>query len=171
MAASAQMAVAASAAVEIGAVGLGTLITILATTLSIDVTGILMAVILGLFMPTLDLLAGQDKDDPAARQRDADIERQAISPETVVLEIRGREVPHAHPERGGERFERVSGRIGAAGLLDLVGRNHMLPHEGLELPPALVGDRELRHDILLSRSALPSAPGILSKDRCGFKRP
>ncbi len=49
----AQIAVAASAAVEVGAVGLGTLITVLATTLSIDVTGILMASLmaaLGLFI-------------------------------------------------------------------------------------------------------------------------
>ena len=53
MAASAQMAVAASAAIEVGAVGLGALITILATTLAIDVTGILMAsalAALGLFI-------------------------------------------------------------------------------------------------------------------------
>jgi small GTP-binding protein len=39
----AQTAVAASAAIEIGAVGLGTLVTILATTLAADVTGILLA--------------------------------------------------------------------------------------------------------------------------------
>ena len=39
----AQMAVAASAAVEVGAIGLGTLITILATTASADLTGILLA--------------------------------------------------------------------------------------------------------------------------------
>ena len=49
----AQAAVAASAALEIGAVGLGTLITILATTMTADVTGILMAsavALLGLFV-------------------------------------------------------------------------------------------------------------------------
>ena len=39
----AQMAVAASAAVEVGAIGLGTLITLLATTASADLTGILLA--------------------------------------------------------------------------------------------------------------------------------
>lgn len=39
----AQQAVAASAAIEVGAVGLGTLVTILATTAAADVTGILMA--------------------------------------------------------------------------------------------------------------------------------
>ncbi len=39
----AQTAVAALAAVEVGAVGLGTLVTILATTLAADVTGILLA--------------------------------------------------------------------------------------------------------------------------------
>jgi small GTP-binding protein len=53
MAASAQMAVAASAATEVGAVGLGALITVLATTLSLDVTGILMAsvvAVLGFFI-------------------------------------------------------------------------------------------------------------------------
>jgi len=49
----AQNAVAASAAIEVGAIGLGTLITILATTLSADVTGILVAsavAVLGLFI-------------------------------------------------------------------------------------------------------------------------
>lgn len=49
----AQSAVAASAAIEVGAIGLGTLITILATTLSADVTGILVAsavAVLGLFI-------------------------------------------------------------------------------------------------------------------------
>jgi hypothetical protein len=46
-------AVAASAAIEIGAVGLGTLVTILATTMAADVTGILLASLLavvGLFI-------------------------------------------------------------------------------------------------------------------------
>ena len=49
----AQTAVAASAALEIGAVGLGTLVTILATTAAADVTGVLMAsaiAALGLFI-------------------------------------------------------------------------------------------------------------------------
>jgi small GTP-binding protein len=49
----AQAAVAASAAIEIGAVGLGTVVTILATTLAADITGILVAglvAILGLFV-------------------------------------------------------------------------------------------------------------------------
>lgn len=49
----AQTAVAASAALEAGAVGLGTLVTILATTLAADVTGILLASLvaaLGLFV-------------------------------------------------------------------------------------------------------------------------
>ena len=44
---------AASAAIEVGAVGLGTLITILATTMNADVTGVLLAslvAILGLFV-------------------------------------------------------------------------------------------------------------------------
>jgi hypothetical protein len=53
MATGAQVAVAASAAVEVGAVGLGTLVTILATTLAIDVTGILLAgamAVLGVFI-------------------------------------------------------------------------------------------------------------------------
>ncbi len=53
MAQSAQAAVAASAAIGVGAVGLGALITILATTLAMDVTGILMAgalATLGLFV-------------------------------------------------------------------------------------------------------------------------
>jgi small GTP-binding protein len=39
----AQMAVAASAAIEVGALGLGTLITVLATTAAADLTGILLA--------------------------------------------------------------------------------------------------------------------------------
>ena len=39
----AQMSVAASAAVEAGAIGLGTLVTLLATTASADLTGILLA--------------------------------------------------------------------------------------------------------------------------------
>jgi hypothetical protein len=39
----AQMSVAASAAIEAGAIGLGTLITILATTASADLTGLLLA--------------------------------------------------------------------------------------------------------------------------------
>lgn len=39
----AQIAVAASAALEIGAVGLGTLVAILATTVAADVTGIILA--------------------------------------------------------------------------------------------------------------------------------
>jgi ABC-type transport system involved in cytochrome bd biosynthesis fused ATPase/permease subunit len=49
----AQEAVAASAAVEIGAIGLGALITTLATTVAVDVTGILLASLvaaLGLFV-------------------------------------------------------------------------------------------------------------------------
>ena len=53
LAEAAQTAVAASAAIEVGAVGLGTLITILATTATADVTGILMAsalAALGLFV-------------------------------------------------------------------------------------------------------------------------
>ncbi len=49
----AQLAVAAAAALEVGAVGLGTLVTILATTVAADVTGVLMASLiaaLGLFV-------------------------------------------------------------------------------------------------------------------------
>ncbi len=51
--ASAQMAVAETAAAEIGAIGLGTIITMLATTAAVDVTGILAASVvaaLGLFV-------------------------------------------------------------------------------------------------------------------------
>jgi len=53
LAESAQAAVAASAAIEVSAVGLGTLITILATTATAEVTGILMASVvaaIGLFV-------------------------------------------------------------------------------------------------------------------------
>lgn len=49
----AQNAVAAAAAIEVGAIGLGTLITVLATTLSADITGVLVAsavAVLGLFI-------------------------------------------------------------------------------------------------------------------------
>jgi len=49
----AQMAVAASAAIEVGALGLGALITILATTASADFTGVMLAgltAVLGLFI-------------------------------------------------------------------------------------------------------------------------
>lgn len=49
----AQLAVAASAAIEVGAIGLGTLIATLATTLAADVTGVLLAslvAVLGLFV-------------------------------------------------------------------------------------------------------------------------
>lgn len=49
----AQIAVAASAALELGAIGLGALVTVLATTLAADVTGVLMAGLiaaLGLFI-------------------------------------------------------------------------------------------------------------------------
>jgi len=49
----AQMAVAASAAIEVGALGLGTLITILATTASADFTGVMLAgltALLGFFI-------------------------------------------------------------------------------------------------------------------------
>lgn len=60
----AQTAVAASAALEVGAIGLGTLITTLATTAAADVTGILLAsfvAVLGLFViPTQRRLAKKD---------------------------------------------------------------------------------------------------------------
>ena len=49
----AQEAVAASAAIEVGAIGLGTLVTALATTVAADVTGILLASVIaaiGLFV-------------------------------------------------------------------------------------------------------------------------
>ena len=49
----AQQAVAASAAIEVGAIGLGTLITVIATTAAADITGVLMAgvvAVLGLFV-------------------------------------------------------------------------------------------------------------------------
>lgn len=53
MAEGAQMAVAASAALEVGAIGLGTVIAMLATTMAADVTGVLMAsliAVVGLFV-------------------------------------------------------------------------------------------------------------------------
>jgi small GTP-binding protein len=49
----AQQAVAASAAIEVGAIGLGTLITVIATTAAADITGVVMAgavAVLGLFV-------------------------------------------------------------------------------------------------------------------------
>jgi hypothetical protein len=53
MAENAQLAVAGTAAAELGAIGLGALITILATTAAVDVTGIIAASVvaaLGLFV-------------------------------------------------------------------------------------------------------------------------
>jgi len=63
MADKAQIAVAASAAAQVGAVGLGAVITILATTLSMDVTGILMAgamAVLGLLIIPARRRRGQE---------------------------------------------------------------------------------------------------------------
>jgi small GTP-binding protein len=69
----AQAAVAASAALEVGAVGLGALVTILATTMTADVTGILMAsavALLGLFViPARRRLAKQEMKDKVAGLR------------------------------------------------------------------------------------------------------
>ena len=69
----AQAAVAASAALEVGAVGLGALVTILATTMTADVTGILMAsavALLGLFViPARRRLAKQEMKDKVADLR------------------------------------------------------------------------------------------------------
>ena len=60
----AQNAVAAAAAIEVGAVGLGTLIAVLASSLAADVTGILVAsavAVLGLFViPAKRRKANQD---------------------------------------------------------------------------------------------------------------
>jgi small GTP-binding protein len=69
----AQAAVAASAALEVGAVGLGALITILATTMTADVTGILMAslvALLGLFViPARRRQAKQEMREKVAELR------------------------------------------------------------------------------------------------------
>jgi len=69
----AQAAVAASAALEVGAVGLGALITILATTMTADVTGILMAsavALLGLFViPARRRQAKQEMKEKVAALR------------------------------------------------------------------------------------------------------
>ena len=70
----AQTAVAASAAIEVGAVGLGTLITILATTATADITGIIMAsalAALGLFViPTRRRQAKNELKDKLAKLRE-----------------------------------------------------------------------------------------------------
>ncbi len=70
----AQQAVAASAAIEVGAVGLGTLITLLASTAAADVTGILAASVvaaLGLFViPTKRRQAKNDLKEKIAALRD-----------------------------------------------------------------------------------------------------
>lgn len=70
----AQAAVAASAAIEVGAVGLGTLITILASTATADVTGILMAsalAALGLFViPARRRQAKNELRDKLAKLRE-----------------------------------------------------------------------------------------------------
>ena len=66
--------VAALAAVEVGAVGLGTLVTILATTASADATGVLLAslvAILGLFViPARRRKAKQDMREKIASMRE-----------------------------------------------------------------------------------------------------
>jgi small GTP-binding protein len=73
MATGAQVAVAASAAVEVGAVGLGTLVTILGTALAIDVTGVMLAgamMVLGLFIiPARRRQAKADMRDKVAEMR------------------------------------------------------------------------------------------------------
>jgi len=70
----AQTAVAASAAIEAGAIGLGTLVTILATTVAADVTGILLASViaaLGLFViPTRRKMAKTQMREKIADLRD-----------------------------------------------------------------------------------------------------
>jgi hypothetical protein len=72
---SAQEAVAASAAIEIGAIGLGTLITVLASTVAADVTGILLA----------SLIAAVGLFVIPARRRQAKIEMRQ-----KVAELRGK---------------------------------------------------------------------------------
>jgi small GTP-binding protein len=71
----AQLAVAASAALEVGAIGLGTLITVLATTAAADVTGVIMASLVaavGLFIiPARRRLAKNEM-----RQKVADLRAQ-----------------------------------------------------------------------------------------------
>lgn len=71
----AQAAVAASAALEIGAVGLGTLIAVLATTLAADLTGVLMAgmiAALGLFIiPARRKLAKAEMREKVATLRES----------------------------------------------------------------------------------------------------
>ncbi|HEX7974253.1 MAG TPA: dynamin family protein, partial [Anaerolineales bacterium] len=70
----AQQAVAASAAIEVGAVGLGTLVTVLATTAAADVTGILMAGViaaLGLVViPARRRIAKSEMSDKVAALRE-----------------------------------------------------------------------------------------------------
>jgi hypothetical protein len=74
----AQIAVAASAALEIGAVGLGTLVAVLATTMAADVTGVLMASLvaaLGLFViPARRKIAKAEM-----REKVADLREQLVS--------------------------------------------------------------------------------------------
>jgi hypothetical protein len=69
-----QNAVATAAAISAGAVGLGTLVSILATTLAIDVTGILLAgamAALGLFIiPTRRRNAKKEMHKKVAEMRD-----------------------------------------------------------------------------------------------------
>lgn len=70
----AQAAVAASAAIEVGAVGLGALIAVIATTVAADVTGILLAslvAVLGLFViPTRRRLAKNELRKKVAELRE-----------------------------------------------------------------------------------------------------
>ncbi|MBN1934561.1 MAG: dynamin family protein [Anaerolineae bacterium] len=91
MAQSAQIAVAASAAIEVGAVGLGALITILATTLSVDVTGILMAgalAALGLFV----IPARRRRAKSDMRAKVAELRTQLVQSLSVQF---GREIEHS----------------------------------------------------------------------------
>lgn len=134
LAQAAQMAVAASAAVEVGAVGLGTIITILATTLAVDVTGVLMAgavAALGLFIiPTRRRKAKADLSAKVAdlRQRlihslqsqfDHEIERslqrinEAIAPYTRFVRAEREKMMSAQAALRdiGQRVERLRANV------------------------------------------------------------
>jgi hypothetical protein len=74
----AQVAVAASAAIEIGAVGLGALVAVLATTVAADVTGILLAsfvAVLGLFV----IPARRRTAKAEMREKVAELRQQLVS--------------------------------------------------------------------------------------------
>jgi len=134
IASGAQAAVAATAAMEVGAVGLGAAITALATTMAADVTGVLLAglvAVLGLFViPAKRRKANQEMNEKVSAMRDQlvnsltnhfnrEIERSleqictAISPYTRFIRSENNRLLDAKTELQNIRkdLEQIKGRI------------------------------------------------------------